>query len=259
MLQVKPILAFDDNYIWAIIHPEKKLCVVVDPGQAEPVKQFLASEQLQLSAIIITHHHWDHTNGVASLVTEYPDLTIYGPSESPFKGVTQPLVDQQTFTLECIKLSFTIIATPGHTLDHICYYAEQQNWLFCGDTLFSGGCGRLFEGTPEQMHLSLNKLKALPSHTHVYCTHEYTLSNLTFAQAAEPDNQALISYNHTVTEQRNLNICTLPSSIGLECAINPFLRADLPHLSQYIPSEYAKAPKSSLDVFTALRRWKDHF
>jgi hydroxyacylglutathione hydrolase len=259
MLQVKPIPAFDDNYIWAIINSEKKLCVVVDPGQAEPVKQFLAAEQLQLSAIIITHHHWDHTNGVASLVTEYPNLTVYGPDDSPFKGITHPLNDQQTCTLACIDLRFEIITTPGHTLDHICYYSPQLNWLFSGDTLFSGGCGRLFEGTAEQMYSSLNRLKVLPSQTLVYCTHEYTLSNLKFAQAVEPNNQALFSYVQTVKEQRETNQCTLPSSIGLECAINPFLRADQPYLSQYIPSEYVAASQSSLDVFTALRCWKDHF
>ena len=259
MLQVKPIPAFDDNYIWAIINSEKKMCVVVDPGQAEPVMQFLAAEQLQLSAIIITHHHWDHTNGVGSLVNDYPDLTVYGPCNSPFQGIIHPLSDQQTCTLPCIELSLEIIATPGHTLDHICYYTPQLNWLFCGDTLFSGGCGRLFEGSAEQMHLSLNKLKMLPSQTLVYCTHEYTLSNLKFAHAAEPHNQTLTNYVQTAKEQRATDQCTLPSSISLECAINPFLRTDQPHLSQYIPSEYAAAPQSSLDVFTALRRWKDHF
>ncbi|RUO79067.1 hydroxyacylglutathione hydrolase [Pseudidiomarina taiwanensis] len=221
-MQVEAIRAFTDNYIWALSEPDRDQVVVVDPGAAQPVKDFLQRKNAQLSAILVTHHHWDHTNGIAELVAAY-QVAVFGPANSPFAGITQPLNDSEVLSPPGLDVEFKVIATPGHTLDHIGYYGDGK--LFCGDTLFSAGCGRMFEGTPEVFHKSLQQLAELADETLVYCTHEYTQANLNFAITALPTSEALVNYAAKVAKLRAEDACTLPSTIGLEKQINPFLRA----------------------------------
>lgn len=259
MLQVKPIKAFKDNYIWAIVNTENQHCVIVDPGDAEPVLAFLTEHNLTLSTILITHHHWDHTNGVAQLCSLQPELPVYGPKNSPFAGITHQLTADSPCQLTKMGLDFNILTTPGHTLDHICYFEPHQNWLFCGDTLFSGGCGRLFEGTAEQMFHSMNQLSQLPDNTAVYCTHEYTQSNLAFALAIEPDNVALQQHSKKIDALRLLNNASLPSSIGLEKQINPFMRSAVPHITKHVPIQHLHPLIEPWHPLEVLRGYKDNF
>jgi hydroxyacylglutathione hydrolase len=215
-----PIPAFSDNYIWLLAKDDKAW--VVDPGEAAPVLAALKSSNLTLAGILITHHHPDHTGGVAALLKEFP-VPVFGPENSPASNlIDNPLKDKENIRIGTWQ--FSVIAIPGHTLDHIAFYCAADKILFCGDTLFSAGCGRVFEGTYEQMYQSLLKLAALPSDTKVCCAHEYTLSNLRFAVTIEPANQDIINYQKQCEELREKNQPTLPSSIGLEQRINPFLR-----------------------------------
>lgn len=252
MLSVSSIPAFNDNYIWLLKNDDNH-CVVVDPGDAGPVLERLEAEGLSLDGILLTHHHHDHVGGVAQLVERFPSLTIYGPATARFPEVNHPLKDQDSFSL--FGSTVSVIEVPGHTLDHIAYYTDGM--LFCGDTLFSGGCGRLFEGSPQQMHQSLTKLGTLPDTTQVYCAHEYTMSNLKFAQAVEPDNTALRDYVIEATELRAKQQPTVPSTIGREKRINPFLRANVASIKAAVQGQ-ANAD-SDVETFAALRRWKDDF
>src|SRR3990167_4446909 len=214
--------AFSDNYLW-LLHDARQ-AIVVDPGQAEPVLQALEERGLQLQAILVTHHHADHVGGVDAL-RQATGAPVYGPARERIPAPFIPL--SQGSRVEALGLGFEVLDVPGHTAGHIAYFCPQVDGaplLFCGDTLFSGGCGRLFEGTPAQMLDSLTRLSALPDDTRVCCTHEYTLSNLKFARAVEPANAALAEYAAHCQQQRALNFPTLPSSIGLEKRINPFLR-----------------------------------
>lgn len=224
-----PIPAFSDNYIWLFAQDGKAW--VVDPGEAAPVLQILRENNLQLAGILLTHHHADHTGGVTELLQHYP-VQVYGPCNSPASNlISHPLQGGSHISLGEIK--FTVIATPGHTLDHIAFYSTEEKILFCGDTLFSAGCGRVFEGTNEQMHQSLLKLAELPDDTKVCCAHEYTLSNLRFAIAAEPSNPDIDAYRNQCEVMREKNQPTLPSTVGLEKRINPFLRcSDLMQFSE---------------------------
>jgi hydroxyacylglutathione hydrolase len=252
-IKIEPIPAFKDNYIWTLIHPKRALALCVDPGDAAPVEQFLQQHQYALAGILITHHHWDHTNGITRL-TRTRDIPVWGPQD--VQGVTHPLMDQQRCVLADIDLAFDVLAVPGHTLDHIAYYGHQL--LFCGDTLFAGGCGRLFEGTAEQLYHSLQHLAALPPATQVYCAHEYTLANLQFAQQVEPDNTAL-QQRLTATKR----LCaqhqpSLPSTIDLELATNPFLRVTQPLVIQAAERYANRSLNHPVAVFAALRDWKNH-
>jgi hydroxyacylglutathione hydrolase len=217
----------------------------------------LAEHNLQLGGILITHHHSDHTGGVAELVKQFSNIAVYGPINSPFAGITNTLVDGDS--VEVLGTRFNIITTPGHTLDHICYIHEEL--AFTGDTLFSGGCGRLFEGTPEQMWESFNKLRELPKTCKVYCTHEYTQANLAFAKAVEPRNPELLQYSDKVDTQRAKGEITLPSTIGQELKVNPFMRSDLPTITELIPKEFVLVTKNNepWENFASLRRFKDNF
>ena len=261
MVQVKAIKAFSDNYIWCLTDSKSNQAWVVDPGQAKPVLDHLKQADLVLAGILITHHHYDHTDGVAELLSIFENIPVYGPANSPFDGITQPLIENDV--IEVLETKFKIITTPGHTLDHICYLHDEL--AFTGDTLFSGGCGRLFEGSAEQMYHSLNKLKQLPSQCKIYCTHEYTQANLNFARAVEPHNQALIEYHKWVIAERELNKITLPSNLAQELEINPFLRSDLPTITEFIPAQFNTHNKNTLQKnepwhnFAGLRNWKDHF
>lgn len=267
MLTVLPIKAFQDNYIWCIQDTLNKTCIVVDPGDAKPVIQHLESAQLTLCAILVTHHHYDHIDGIPELVAyaqqqSGSEITVFGPANSKIKQVTQPVKHGDELTL--LGTVFTVSEVPGHTLDHLSFYSPQDTlhatpWLFCGDTLFSAGCGRLFEGTPAQMLSSLNKLTEHPQNTEVYCTHEYTLSNLAFAQAVLPNNAAIEKYLEQCQTLRDSNKPTLPSSIKTELAINPFLNCTREDVQASV-SRYSQSPiVNELDTFTRLRKWKDSF
>lgn len=252
MITITPISAFSDNYIWHLQRDNEHW--VVDPGDAKPVLSALGSTPL--SGILVTHHHFDHTGGIEALVERY-QCPVYGPGS--IGAVTHPLSDGDTFAL--LGESATVIAVPGHTLDHIAIVLPEggKTHLFCGDTLFAAGCGRLFEGTPQQMHDSLNRLAALPPTTKVYCAHEYTQANLDFAAAAEPDNEAIRTRRTEVQRLREQNIPTLPSTIGLELATNPFLRCDEPEVTAQIKAQDNGHKPKPVEIFANLRRWKDNF
>jgi hydroxyacylglutathione hydrolase len=251
-----PLTAFADNYIW-ILHDGHK-AVAVDPGDAQPVKAYLANEGLQLSAILVTHHHPDHVGGVDAL-RESTGAVVYGPAR---ERIPEPLTRlSQGDAVEVLGLNFRVLDVPGHTAGHIAYVCD--NWegaplLFCGDTLFSGGCGRLFEGTPAQMLASLDRLAALPDNTRVCCTHEYTLSNLKFAQAVEPHNADLLAYTVHCEALRAAGQPTLPASLATERRINPFLRtrqADVIRAAQ----TFSTQAHDETSVFAAVRQWKNEF
>lgn len=251
-----PLPAFDDNYIWMLHDGHQAL--VVDPGDEVPVLQALQTRQLQLKAILVTHHHVDHVGGVAELRAA-TGASVYGPAGEAMPEPLQRMADGDTLAL--LGLHFTVLNVPGHTAGHIAWYSpdvDGQPLLFCGDTLFSGGCGRLFEGTPAQMLASLDRLAALPGATRVCCAHEYTLSNLRFARTVEPDNATLQQYARQCEEQRARRQPTLPSTLALEREINPFLRSRQPAIAQAV---HARSPAASdaISVFAALREWKNEF
>ena len=262
-MHVSAIPAFADNYLW-LIHDEQH-AVVVDPGDAAPVLAMLASKNLTLNAILLTHHHADHAGGVAALLEKFP-VPVYGPANEKIAGVTDKVDEQVKVTLPELNLELSVIDVPGHTAGHIAYFAAEQQWLFCGDTLFAGGCGRLFEGTALQMTISLAKLAALPDSTLVYCAHEYTLSNLRFACAAEPDNSQLQARLIVEQDKRAHGMATVPSTIGMEKATNPFLRYKQPTIAQQLRLEGRLKDRQSpaeitadVTVFAALREWKNNF
>ncbi|SCX88566.1 hydroxyacylglutathione hydrolase [Nitrosospira sp. Nsp13] len=255
------IHAFTDNYIWVI--RDHYHAAVVDPGDASPVLDYLKQEKLKLIAILNTHHHNDHVGGNAALLREFT-VPVFGPANESIPTVTHPLKEcngkeseEGIAYIPEFSLSLRVLDIPGHTAGHIAYYGA--NLLFCGDTLFACGCGRLFEGTAPQMVNSLQKLADLPKETGVYCGHEYTLNNIRFARTVEPGNQALIERETVVEALRKQNIPTLPSSIAIERAINPFLRCNQPEIIRNA-SVYAGKPLSDpVSVFAALRDWKNHF
>jgi hydroxyacylglutathione hydrolase len=253
--------AFNDNYIW-MLHDGVN-AVVVDPGDAAPVAAALDLHRLKLAAILVTHHHPDHVGGVDALRPYLPQADasgqVYGPAREAIPRPFQALADGDVVNV--LGLTFDVIDVPGHTAGHIAYMqrgADAQPILFCGDTLFSAGCGRLFEGTPSQMLASLTRLQALPGDTRVCCTHEYTLSNLRFAAEVEPSNVALAEYTALCQRLRAAGQPTLPSSIALERRVNPFLRCDDPAVADTALAHGA-ASRSPVDVFAALREWKNHY
>ena len=253
MFEVIRIPAFKDNYIWLL--RKGRSAVVVDPGDALPVLEVLKREALQLEAILITHHHADHQGGVARLLSEYP-VEVFGPAAESITGLTRPLYGGDSIRFEAIGAEFQVLAVPGHTLGHLAYYGN--GCLFCGDTLFGAGCGRLFEGTPAQMSKSLASLAALPNETAVYCAHEYTQVNLRFAQTVEPGNPELQHRVEDVATARAEGRATIPSSIALEKATNPFLRC---HVQEIVTTVRDRGEDASdaLAVFAALRRWRNAF
>lgn len=255
--RVLAVPAFRDNYLW-LIHDGVQ-AAVVDPGDAAPVEQALAQHGLSLEAILLTHHHADHVGGVAALAAQR-DLPVYGPRAEAIAGVTHPLAEGDSVGLPGLGLRFRVLEVPGHTRGHIAYVRATPgaHWLFCGDTLFAGGCGRLFEGSPAQMAHSLERLAALPDDTQVYCAHEYTLSNLAFALKAEPGNPALPARLAHERAKRERGEPTLPSTIGLEKATNPFLRWRGPGIAATLASEGLLEPGAGeTAAFAALREWKN--
>lgn len=260
-LNVTPIPAFEDNYIWAIHKPQSDAVIIVDPGDAEPVFAWLQQRKLKLAAVLITHHHADHTGGLLALVAQYP-CPVYGPDNQDIAGITQSLTDGERFRIAALDLEFQVLTTPGHTLDHISFYSNDM--LFCGDTLFSAGCGRMFEGTPEVFTESLRKLAELPDQTRVYCAHEYTLANLAFARTVEPHNSVLEEHQQWAKQQRAKAQPTLPTTLATEKQINPFLRYREPSVQSQCRT-HIQNRKDDLelsadhDFFFCIRRWKDQF
>lgn len=255
MIQISALPAFTDNYIWLLQDPGTQRCAVVDPGDAAPVLAWLQQHPgWSLTDILITHHHHDHVGGVERLKSA-TDATVYGPADEniPARDVALRGNDR----VSVLGWDFDVYTVPGHTLGHIAYYHEGV--LFCGDTLFAAGCGRLFEGTPEQMHASLQRLAALPDDTQVYCTHEYTQSNLKFAAAVEPDNTDIAERVEHVRQLRSLNEMTLPSNLALEKRTNPFLRTAETSVKQKADERNGRDNRSGAEVFASLRAWKDKF
>jgi len=256
MLQISPVRAFADNYIWLIHAPlDARQVVVVDPGDATPVRQFLSGKGLQLAGILMTHHHPDHVGGVAELLRDHP-VQAFGPANERIPGEPQRMREGDRAQFPTLGLDFTVLDVPGHTAGHIAYVGHGA--VFCGDTLFSAGCGRLFEGTAEQMADSLAKLAALPEATLVYCAHEYTLNNLGFALAVEPDNAAAAAYLETCRAKRSRNEATVPSSIGQERNVNPFLRCHRHNVKQAAEARAGRRLNQT-EVFAVIRQWKDGF
>ena len=256
-LQIIPIPAFKDNYIW-LLHNHRQ-AVVVDPGDAEPVIATLRDLQLQLNTILITHHHHDHIGGVSTLLNAFPQAQVYAPKQESYDFPHIAVAEPDIVEINLLGISLQVMDVPGHTLGHIAYYLKSTNnepsRLFCGDTLFGAGCGRLFEGTPAQMYHSLQKLAALPPHTEVYCTHEYTLHNLEFAKTLEPNNSQLLARQLTTLQLRQCNQPSLPSTLQLELATNPFLRCDSPEIKASIRLQNA----DTLEVFTTIREMRNHY
>ena len=257
VLTVYSIPALESNYFWLLQPvPEKPDAYILDPGDAQQVLDCLRRHQLNLAGIIITHHHWDHTDGINDLLAQFP-VPVYGPDSQRIPQVTHKLHGGDT--LELPDLQLDVLAVPGHTLDHLAYLHtdSEPTKLFCGDSLFAGGCGRMFEGQPEQMLASLNKLAVLPENTLIYCSHEYTLANLQFALKIEPDNKALTDRLQQTQQLRQQHLSTLPSTIALERRTNPFLRCHLPTVKAAAERHVGTLLTSDADVFGAIRRWKD--
>lgn len=260
MLTITPIPAFSDNYIWCL-HDQHN-AIAVDPGDAAPLRDYLRAHGLSLRALLITHHHPDHIGGIAELAQEWPQLAVFGPHNPKISGITTAL--REGDTVDLLGVQFAVLEVPGHTLDHIAFVTTNSATdhtpplLFCGDTLFAAGCGRLFEGSPAQMLTSLQKLATLPASTRIHCTHEYTLSNLKFAHTVEPDNADTTQRLAAVTAQRAAQQVTLPSDLATELATNPFLRSNQASVRR---AALAREPEVSSDaeIFAVIRRWKDQF
>jgi len=254
MFTVSAVQAFKDNYIW-IVH-NQSAAVIVDPGDASPVRQYLRQHKLQPVAIFCTHHHHDHTGGNMTLAQEF-SIPVYGPANENIPLCTHGLTGGETLTIPELATEFTVMEVPGHTAGHIAFYGGHA--LFCGDTLFSCGCGRIFEGDAQQMYASLQKLAGLPDETKIYCAHEYTLANIEFAKTVDPDNSVLFELEKDCRQKRANSLPTLPSSMAIEKAVNPFLRCDQKPIIDCASQHEGRQLKDPVSVFTVLRNWKNSF
>ncbi|MCX8518525.1 MAG: hydroxyacylglutathione hydrolase [Methylophilaceae bacterium] len=254
-VKIIPIRAFTDNYIWCVSDAQNAL--VVDPGDAQAVHEYLAREALQLSVILITHHHADHTGGVSELQRCFPQAVTFTPHHGHYAFPSRPAEN----TLVALKdLQFSVLNVPGHTLDHIAFYEAKRGWLFCGDTLFGAGCGRIFEGTAAMLWASLQTLASLPRDTQIYCAHEYTLNNLKFATMLEPNNHAISKRIATTEACLRDGRPSLPSTLAEELASNPFLRLESAEIQSYLHQHLGShSNDDALQRFTILRTLKDHF
>ena len=256
MITVTPIKAFSDNYIWCLQASDSTDAVVVDPGDGQPVLDALSANGLALAGIIITHHHFDHTGGL-DLLLAHAAVPVWGPHNPAIGQIGQRLGEGDRVTV--LGAEFEVIEVPGHTLDHIAFYCAEESLLFCGDTLFAGGCGRLFEGDAATMYRSLGRLAALPGATRVYCAHEYTMANLAFAEAVEPENAALLARISADARRREQDLPTVPSELSLERATNPFLRCAEASVAGHMQARDSIDPQDPVAVFAAVRGWKDNF
>lgn len=259
MLVVKPIAIFEDNYVWVFETQVDNHVCVVDPGDAKPVLDYLKAYNKSLKGILITHHHWDHVSGIAELLNQ-AEVPVYGPVSDTVAEITHPLREGESLLADG-QIHFDIVETPGHTMDHIAYIYRQgsQCQVFCGDTLFSAGCGRLFEGTPALMWQSLNKLRQLPGDTEIFCTHEYTLANLQFAKAVEPENPAIAQRLVEVNKLRDAGIPSVPTRLALELDTNPFLRCHLDSVRKSAEKYAGQELANPSEIFSVIRGWKDVF
>lgn len=255
-ITIHPISALKDNYIWGIVNTKKQCALIVDPGDAKPVIAWLKQHHLELNGILITHHHWDHVNGVTDLL-KHSQVPVFGSTRSPFSELTHRVDEGQLVIINDAFPSFNVIAIPGHTLDHIAYYGDRI--LFCGDTLFAGGCGRLFEGTAEQLYASLQKICRLPDNTKIYCAHEYTVNNLRFAHTVEPRNKNITQRMEHVSALREKDTPSIPSLLLEEKQTNPFLRCEIPDIIEQVEKQMKRPLNCAIKVFSALREWKNVF
>ncbi len=253
MWRTVPIPILDDNYAWMLLNEKAERAVVVDPGEAGPVARALQRAGVSLEAILVTHHHGDHTAGVSDLATA--GVAVYGPTGEDIATVDRPVDEGDRVELPEVGLELAVLHVPGHTAGHVAYLGE--GLLLPGDTLFAGGCGRVFEGTFEQMYHSLERLAGLPEETLVCCAHEYTLANLRFAREVEPDNRALAERLEAVQRLRSDGRVTLPSNIGLECRTNPFLRCLDPAVVASAGAHAGRRVAPGADAFAVVRTWKD--
>lgn len=253
-MKITAIPAYRDNYVWAI-HDDQS-AILVDPGEAAPILAWLEARQRLPVAILVTHHHADHVGGIREIIARHA-IPVYGPAHEAIPGRTHPLQGGESLRIAGIDATFQVLATPGHTLGHLCYLGHDS--LFCGDTLFSCGCGRLFEGTPAQMHEALGRIKALPPETRIYCAHEYTLENIEFAMRVEPDNPALRLRLAEALALRERNRPTLPVDLGTEIATNPFLRCEESRVIVAASQHAGRPLLPGLMAFTAVRAWRDEY
>jgi len=256
MLLLHPIPSRSNNYIWALVNDDNRKVVIVDPGESDPVINWLTANDFQTADILITHHHDDHIAGIPALIQKYKP-TIYAPKSDTIVGTTHGLSGGEDIYLESVDLTFSVLAIPGHTQNHLAYYAKP--YLFCGDTLFSAGCGRLLGGTIEQLYDSLELLKQLPDNTLVCCAHEYTLNNIQFAKQYDANNINLLEHEKHVQQLRSQNQPSLPTSIKIEKAINPFFRAEQPAIQQAIAQVSDNPVDSAFAAFARLRALKDNY
>ena len=256
MLEIIPLTALKDNYIWILINRINQCVAIVDPSEHEPVLECIQSKNLNPIAILITHHHWDHVGGISGLTKKY-NIPVYTPKKEFVEGSTNPVGEGDIISLPELDLEINILDVPGHTSGAIAYYTKKM--LFSGDTLFTGGCGRLFEGSPTQMYASLSKIKKLPTKTLVYCGHEYTIPNLQFATAVEIDNKAIQRRLDIAQKTRNENLPTVPATLEIEKQTNPFLRCNEQSVINAASMRAGKALDNPAEVFATIRDWKDSF
>jgi hydroxyacylglutathione hydrolase len=255
VLQIIPIPAFDDNYIWLLRLPGVDRVAVVDPGDEEPVLEYLQQERLRLDWILLTHKHGDHTGGVRELLAAYPGSQVFGPANEKIQLLANPVGDGDDLQLDGLDLRLQVMEVPGHTEGHLAYLGD--GFLFCGDTLFTCGCGRVFSGTHEQLYASLQRIAELPPETRIYCAHEYTLDNIGFAKWVEPESPALLQREREAIETRKQGEPTVPSTLQLELDTNPFLRSGQPAVIAAAQRYAGRELNSGAEVFRAIRDWKD--
>jgi hydroxyacylglutathione hydrolase len=254
--RLKAIPSLADNYIWLLVNDTTATAIIIDPGSSQPCKDFLDQENIRPVVILVTHRHWDHVDGIEKLVQCY-NIPVYGPATEYIPCLTRAVRINDRLRFENFDIDFHVMDLSGHTAGHIGYLTD--NMLFCGDTLFSAGCGRLFDGTAQQLHATLQRIKQLPEDTTIYCAHEYTLDNLRFAQAVEPENTAIQSRFEEVKALRSKNLPSLPFTLKNEMRYNPFLRTDKKNVMQAVAQHSGKDINNSEDCFKYLRMWKDGF